>query len=180
MADKEQVVKEKLSHNGIFDFSALYAFMHAWLRDEEGFGVTEEKYSEKVSGNARDIDFKWVAAKTISDYFKMEHQIEAEIRGLTDVEVEVNGVKKKMNKGKISIEFKGYIVKDVQSKWDVTPWYRFLRDFYNKYVIPARIDNMTDKIMGDLRKFKDDIKAFLDQMGKRSQSAKIDLWENKP
>jgi len=180
MADKEQLVKEKMGHNGIFDFTALYAFMHSWLRDEEGFGVTEEKYSEKVSGNARDIDFKWVASKTANDYLKMEHQVEVEVRGLTDVEVEIDGVKKKMNKGKIGIEFKGYIIKDQGSKWDVTPWYRFLRDFYNKYVIPARIDNMEDKIRADSKKFKDDIKAFLDQMGLRSKSAKIELWEHKP
>lgn len=180
MADKEQISKEKVNHNGIFDFAALYAFMHSWLRDEEGYGVTEEKYSEKVSGNSRDIDFKWVAVKGISDYFKMEHQIEVEVRGLTDVEVEIDGVKRKTNKGKISMEMKSYIVKDVASKWDITPWYRFLRDFYNKYIIPAKIENLEEKIKGDIRKLKDDIKAFLDQMGLRSKTTKLDVWANKP
>ena len=101
MADKEQIIKEKVAHSGIFTFSDLYSYMHDWLKEEEGYGVIEERYSEKVSGASREIDVEWSAAKRISDYFKIELKIEFEVNGLTDVEVEIDGVKKKSQKGKI-------------------------------------------------------------------------------
>src|SRR3972149_7754904 len=106
MVEKDQIIKEKLDHAGIFNFSELYTFMHMWLKDNL-YGVNEEKYSEKVSGAARDISFEWKATRKMSDYFKIEHTIKVEIAGLTEVEVEIDGKKKKMNRGKIAMEIKG-------------------------------------------------------------------------
>ena len=105
--------------------------------------------------------------KKISDYFKMDFTLEFDVKDLTDVEVEIDGVKKKMNKGKITIELKGYLTKDVESKWDVSPMYRFMRDFYNKYIVPNRVENMQDKIIADTKKFLADVKMFLDVVGKK-------------
>lgn len=168
MADKEQVIKEKLVNTGIFNYPAVYSYMYDWFKIQEGYGVTEERYSEKVSGNSRAIEAKWVIAKKISDYFRMDFTLEFDVKDLTDVEVEVDGVKKKMNKGKITIELKGYLTKDVESKWDVSPMYRFMRDFYNKYIVPNRVENMQDKIIADTKKFLADVKMFLDIVGKKA------------
>ena len=166
MADKEEVIKERIEHSGIFDFSAFYSYVHEWFK-EENYGVVEEKYNEKISGNTRDIKFEWLATKKISDYFKSETKLRFDITGLTDVEVEIDGTKKKTNKGRIWLEIKGNIIRDPESKWDVSPFFRFLRDFYNKYIIPARVDKITDRIKDDVRDFKDDLKAYLDLTGKR-------------
>lgn len=167
MVEKDQIIKEKLDHSGIFNFSDLYSFMHAWLKDNL-YGVNEEKYGEKLSGNSRDIGFEWKAIRRISDYFKIEHTIRVDVSGLTDVEVEIDGKKKKMNKGKIAMEIKGVIIKDPKNTWDETnPVYKFLRELYDKYLIPNRITAMENKIEGDVRAFKDEVKAFLELSGKR-------------
>jgi hypothetical protein len=167
MVEKDQIIKEKLDHSGIFDFTELYGFMHTWLKDNL-YGVNEERYSEKVSGAARDISFEWKATRQISDYFKIEHTIRVEVVGLTDVEVEIDGKKKKMNKGKIAMEIKGVLIKDPKNTWDETkPFYRFLREAYDKYIIPARVKAMEDKIEDDVRAFKDEVKAYLELSGKR-------------
>jgi len=167
MVEKDQIIKEKLDHAGIFNFSELYTFMHMWLKDNL-YGVNEEKYSEKVSGAARDISFEWKATRKMSDYFKIEHTIKVEIAGLTEVEVEIDGKKKKMNRGKIAMEIKGVLIKDPKNTWDETvPVYRFLRETYDKYIIPKRITSMEDKIESDVRAFKDEIKAYLELTGKR-------------
>ena len=60
MAEKEQVLKEKLEHSGLWDFKGFYSFAHSWLKEED-YDVEEGKYSEKVSGNSRDINFEWKA-----------------------------------------------------------------------------------------------------------------------
>ncbi len=166
MAEKDLLIKEKVESSGLFDFPGLYSFAHSWLR-EEGFGVTEEKYSEKISGNEREIDIEWKAIKGLSDYFREEIAIKFEIKGLSDVEVEVDGKKKKMKKGKVTVELKGALVTDPSSKWDAQPLTKFLKDFYNKYIVPARIESLQFKVRGDTTDFKERLKAYLDLAGRR-------------
>lgn len=167
MADKDLVLKEKVEGSGLFDFPALYKFAYSWLREQEGYGVVEEKYAENITGGSRNIDIEWTATKGFGDYFKIQIKLKWEVKGMSEVEVEVDKVKKKMNKGKVTIEFKGELVRDPESKWETTPFYRFLRETYNKYIIPSKIDDMRLKVMSEVRTLKDEIKALLDLSGKR-------------
>ena len=169
MVEKDQISKEKMGHSGIFDFSALYSFMHDWFKDEL-YGVIEERYAEKVTEKGRTVNFEWKATKLVTDYFKFELAIKMEIKDLIDVEVEIDGKKKKMNKGGVDMEVKATILKDPESKWDTTPVLRFLREVYNKYIIRARIDALEEKIKSDAVTFKDEVKAFLDLTGKRKSA----------
>lgn len=167
MVEKDQVIKEKLDHSGLFNFAELYTFMHSWFKNNL-YGVNEERYTEKVSGATRDIAFEWKATKKISDYFRIEDGVKVDVMGLSDVEVEIDGKKKKMNKGKITVEIKGIMLKDPKNTWDETvPVYKFMREVYDKYIIPQRIEAMTDKIESDVRAFKDEVKAYLELTGKR-------------
>ncbi len=83
------------------------------------------------------------------------------------MEVEIDGKKQKTNKGSVQIEIKGHIIKDPDSKWDVSPFVRFIRDVYNKYIIPGKVEAIENIIFADVSKFKDEMKAFLELMGKR-------------
>lgn len=166
MVEKEEVIKEKISHSGIFSFSEFYSYAHSWLKDED-YGVAEEKYNEKVSGNTRDIAIEWKATKQTSDYFKESWKIEFEVEGLTDVEVEIDGKKKKTNKGKVTVNIKAALLKDPESKWGGSSFNRFLREIYNKYIIPKRLENVQERIISDVKDFKEELKAFLELTGKR-------------
>lgn len=166
MAEKDLLINEKVEFNGVFDFEEAYAYAFEWFKEEE-YGLIEEKYKEKVVGNGRDIEFEWSATKRISDYFKIEIKTKVRVDGLTDVEVEAEGKKKKSNKGRIEIGIKGVLIKDPDSKWDSTPFYKFLRDIYSKYIIPGRIDQMEDRVKDDVRDFKEKMKLFFEISGKR-------------
>jgi hypothetical protein len=166
MADKELIVREEVEHSGLFDFKSLYSFSHAWFADEK-YGVDETRYSEKVSGDSRNLLIQWMASKILSDYFKYEIQIDFEVKNLTEVEVDINGSRKKMNKGSVKISIKGALVKDHESKWETSTTNRFLRDVYNKFIIPSRVNDMRIKVSTDVKAFKDEVKSFLDLIGKR-------------
>lgn len=166
MADKDTILKEKVSHSGIFDFAGFYKYAYDWFEDE-GYGVIEKKYTEKVVGNARNIYMEWVADKSFGDYFKVVFELKWWIDNLTDVEVEIDGEKKKMNKGVITLEIKGDLLKDPASKWDASPALQFMRQIYNKYIVPQKLENMGLKTMADAQTFKDELKAYLDLTGKR-------------
>jgi len=166
MVQKDQIIEETMEHAGIFDFAAFYSFAHSWFK-EERYGVTEEKYSEKVSGDARNINIKWLSSKDFDDYFKIEIEILFSIKDLTDVQVEIDGEKRKMNKGTIALKIRGTLTKDYESKWDPSPVTRFLRDVYNKYVIPQKVNDMKSMVQQEVTVFKDELKAFLELEGKR-------------
>ena len=106
MSEKDLVVAEKLEQEGLFDFKAFYQFCHSWFRDEL-YGVDELEYKEKVKDTSREIKFKWMATKDISDYFRNTIEMECLVKDVVDVEVEIDGKKKAMNKGKIEVKFKG-------------------------------------------------------------------------
>jgi hypothetical protein len=167
MSEKTEVIKEKIGHTGVFSFKGLYSFMHEWLKEQENYVVKEDGYSESITGNKKNITFKWLSAKQMSDYFKVEIEIKAKISDLADVEAEIDGEVKKTNKGKVEMEIKGVLNKDPASKWDSVMFYRFLRDVYDKYIIPSRVNNMEDKVMTDVVDLKEQIKAFLEIEGKR-------------
>lgn len=166
MAEKEQILKEKVEFTGIFDFAAFYGFAHSWFK-ELGYGVIEEKYSEKAKGDSRDITVEWKASKDISDYFRYEYKLKFEIEGLGDVEVEIDGERKKSNKGKATVEITGTLVMDKDAKWETSPFNRFMRDIYNKYIIPARVDAMREEVANKARQLKEDLKMFLSLTARR-------------
>jgi hypothetical protein len=166
MAEKDQLIKEKLEHVGLFNFDDLYSYAYSWFK-EESFGVTEEKYSETHTGSGKNVTVEWKCAKGMSDYFKIEIGVKMEMQGLIDVEVEQEGKKKKTNKGRASIEIKGTLVQDPSSKWDETPTYKFMRELYMKYIIPGRVDTMEDLTKGAVRDFKEKLKVFLESSGRR-------------
>lgn len=167
MAEKQEVARERVRFSGIFDYPGAYSFAHSWLYDEKLYGVIEERYNETVKGNARDIFIQWKATRTLSDYFRIELRIKIDITGLSDVEAEIDGEKKKMNRGKIEVDIRGILVRDPYSKWDTTPVSRFFRDVYNKYIIPGKIETMEQRVATVVKDFKDEIKAFLELSGKR-------------
>ena len=166
MGIKDVLIKEKLEDSGIFTFDEVYSYAYTWFKDE-GFTLVEEKYQEKVTGNAREIKFEWVGTKDLSDYFKEELKVKVEVEAMTDVEVEIDGKKKKSNKGKIKFEVKGTLISDKASKWEASPFYAFWREVYNKYLISARVDALEDKVKDDVVDFKEKIKALLENSGKR-------------
>lgn len=166
MADKELLLKDKTEHSGLMNFAALYSYSHGWFK-EQGYSVDETKYSEKSDGTKRDITVEWNVTKTLSDYFKIDNKFKMEVSGLIDVEVEIDGVKKKMNQGKITLEMKGNLITDPDSKWQSSPFNRFIRDIYNKYVIPSRMNDMRGLVVGDVQSFMEEMKSFLELLGRR-------------
>ncbi len=166
MAEKDLLLKLKTEYSGIFDFPAFYSFAYSWFLGEK-YDVDEEKYSEKVSGNERGIVIEWKSTKKVSDYFKLEIKVKYEVEHLVDVEVEVDGKKKKMNKGKITINVASTLISDYESKWDANPTLRFMREIYNKYIIPGRVDGMKSKVFEDTNNFLEEAKAYLELTGRK-------------
>lgn len=168
MVERDPVIKEKLKHTGLGDFKGAYKFAREWLAKED-YEVTEESYSEKVSGNSKDLDIEWVATRKLTDYYKVVFKLKWKLIALTDVEVEIDGKRKGMNKfAELSIEMRGVLEKDYDSKWEHSAFEKFFKDVYNKYVVIERTKEKEKWIRESIQEFKEEMKAFLELTGRTS------------
>jgi D-hexose-6-phosphate mutarotase len=166
MSEKDIIVKEQLKYSGFGDFKAIYNYAHDWLKNEE-FSISEDKYQEKIKGDAKEIEIVWKISRKLTDYFKIEGDVKIKIDGMKDVEVQIDGKKKKMNEFQtFTMDVKGTLVKDYQNKW-ASPSSKFFKELYDKYIIPNRTEKMEAKVEETIQKFKDEIKAILELTGKR-------------
>ena len=167
MSEKETVFSSKIKYKGIFSFKDFYKFCHEWLTEETALGITETKYSEKLSGDAKDIEVEWSGSKNMTDYFKFEAKISFKIEGLTKVDINKGGAKVSTNNGSVEVGIKGSIIRDVDGKFETTAFKKFLRDIYEKWVISEKIENYEEKIISGCDEFLSQAKAWLDLEGRK-------------
>lgn len=167
MAEKDKIFSSKIKYGGIFPFSEFYKFCYDFLSEDLGFDIVEDKYAEKLSGDSKNIDIEWTGGRGVTDYFKFEVKVSFKIVGLTNIEIDRGGVKEKSNKGSIEVGISGTIIRDPKGKFEATPFNKFLRGIYEKWVITNRISEYEGKLAGACNEFLSQTKAYLDLEGKR-------------
>ena len=167
MAEKEIMFESKLTSKGIFSFKDFYRFCYDWLVDETGLDIIEKKYIEKLQGDVKEIEVEWGGVRKVTDYFKFDVSVKFRVTQLKDIEISRNGVKEKTNQGSVEIKVKGILIRDYQGKFERTAWRKFLRATYEKYIIPARVEQFEDKLIGDMDEFLAQAKTYLELEGKK-------------
>ncbi len=165
--EKDKIFSSKVKYSGVFIFSNFYKFCYDWLVDEFGLKVVEEKYTEKIKGTSKDVEFHWVGTKEVTDYFKFELKAKFKVDGMEDVEVVQDKIKAKMNKGRIEVGISSTLIRDYKGKFEQNAFKKFLRGIYEKWVISSRISQYEEKLVGNSDEFLSQIKAYLDLEGKR-------------
>jgi len=162
MAEKDKIFSSKIKYDGVLSFKELYKFCYQWLTEETGLDVIENKYSEKISGDSKNIKVKWSGSRKVTDYFKFDIDVDFEVSNLTTIEIQRDNRKIKTNKGSIEISIKGTLIRDYEGKFEKTSTQKFMRGIYEKWVIYSRIKEYEGKLVGDCDEFLSQAKAFLD------------------
>ena len=167
MAEKDNILSAKVKHTGVFDFKETYKVLYNWLIDEN-YDMNEKTYKEVVgAGGAKELEIEWEALRKVSDYFRFQLKVSWHIIGMTSVEVEIDGVKQKMNKGQFELGVKAILIKDYENKWEDRALWKFLRSIYDKYIIKERQDQFEGKLIGEMDNFLAEAKAYLALTGRR-------------
>ena len=167
MAEKDKLFSTKIKYSGIVNFSDFYKFCYEWLRDETGLLISEDKYTEKIIGDGKNMEIEWTGTRDVTDYFRFEVKASFRITGLTNVEVTQEGKKIKINKGIIELTVKGNLVRDYKGKFEKNAMQKFMRAMYEKSVIASRVEEFQEKIISDCDDFLSQAKAYLDLTGKK-------------
>lgn len=165
--EKDRIIRTKIKHNGIFDFKEIYRILFDWILDMD-YDINEKAYKETIgAGGAKELEVEWEAVRKVSDYFKFNIYARWHIVGMTTIEVEIDGVKKKMNKGQFELEVSCSLIKDYENKWEKRPLLKFLRTFYDRYLIHDRQDMFEGKLVREMEEFVGQAKSFLALTGTR-------------
>ncbi|MEK6847653.1 MAG: hypothetical protein AABX50_00835, partial [Nanoarchaeota archaeon] len=120
MPERETIFSSKIKYTGIFSFKDFYKFCYFWLKDELGFEIMEDKYTEKIEGDSKKIELKWTCKKKLTDYFRFDAEVEMKAEKIKEVEVNQSGIKVKTNEGAIEVSIKGILVRDYNGKFETT------------------------------------------------------------
>jgi len=167
MSETETVFSSQITYNGIFSFADFYKFCYDWLTEEIGMLIKEDKYSEKLAGDSKNIEVKWTCEKKITDYFRFDAKVVFIVSNLKKVEITNGGQKVETNSGMIRIKIEGILVRDYLGKFETSAFNKFLRGIYEKWVITSRIEEFKERIIKDSDEFLLQGKAYLDLEGKR-------------
>src|SRR4030042_6064776 len=112
MVEKDKIFSSKVKYEGVMDFKEFYKFCYKWLTEETELDLVENKYSEKITGDAKGIKVEWTGTRKVTDYFKFQIEVKFEVLNLTNIEITREGKKIKMNNGIVEMTVKGTLLRD--------------------------------------------------------------------
>jgi hypothetical protein len=157
---------QTLKYKGIFDYPGLLKTAWTW-GTRQGYEMHEVKYKHKVPdirGAEQENIFRgW---RKVNAYLKVWIRFDTRAEYLKDVDVIVDGNKKRLTQGKIKIKFSGYLELDYNNKFESSAFLEGLRSFYHKFVIRTTIQNVyEDMLYYRLYKLNHKIKEHLQVEG---------------
>ncbi|MEK6826513.1 MAG: hypothetical protein AABX90_02710 [Nanoarchaeota archaeon] len=161
MVQRDTIVPNvKIKDKSIFSLEELYKLLYRWF-ELRNYDFQEKEYKdEDTGGGPKHLEIRWYAERKINDYFKFVIETSFLVRGLEKVEIERGGIKIKTDKGEVELKVKAYILKDYENRWE-TGFMRFLRGFYEKFIIRSRIEDLENELYEETYSYMDEIKAFL-------------------
>lgn len=166
MAEKNKVRGSKVRHVGTFDFKETYRVLFEWLL-EKGYSVNETIYKEIVQANGKEVDIWWDATKRVSDYVEFLITTRLHPLAMVKTEVEIGGVKQKIDQGDFTIEYTANLVKDPKTIWDTDNFTKNLRRWYDIYLVRERMEKYEVKLVEEYQEFLEYAKSFLLLTGKK-------------
>ena len=154
------VYDEFVKYSGPFELRELYMLIDRFFK-EHHYDKNEKKHYEKRTKDENYIELVLEPFKTVSDYVKLNINMEIFIRNLVDIEIEEGGKKKTLQQGEISIRFRSFILKDYEGKWEAYPWMIFIREMVDKFIYKMHINEFSGELANDTALLKNQLKSFL-------------------
>lgn len=131
------IPKQRVQYSGVFDWDALYKFIVSWYKDRN-FELAEKGYKVKPGGS--EIEVTWEGSREETSYVRFKTITYVHIWDMHDVEIIDGGIKKKMTKARLSIDFSGQVELDWQNQYEKTKFLQGLRKFFRRFIFSDTTD----------------------------------------
>jgi len=161
MAERRLVIDHmRLKYEGLFDLHELYKLIDNWLR-EKAFDKRELRNQEHVKPDGKYVELILMPWKKITDYARHVIRIEIKVFNLTEVVVERDGQRVKMNQGRVDILFDAYLDTDYEDRWEQKPFYFFMRTIFDKFIYRTYSTQFEELLVENVHQLHTAIKSFL-------------------
>ena len=161
MAEIKTLIDGKsLSYEGVFNLREMYKLIDKWFKDH-GYEKQEIKNWEDVTEKEKQIIIEIIPYKKVSDYARLDIRIFMIFSKLTEIEVEKDNVKIKMNKGRAEFYLDAYVITDYENKWETRPIFHFMRNVFDKFIYKMYMSNYDGEVIRDCTEVENEIRSFL-------------------
>ncbi len=150
----------QLSYDGLLNVNELYMLVDKFFRDHL-YDKREAQNMEKVEPKGKYIELELIPYRKMTDYVKFVIRIRIHMFNVTDVEIEKDGQKVKLQKAKINMVFDGFLETDYEGRWEGKPEYVFLRTVFDKFVYKIYTEKFEKQLEEDVHNLHTQIKSFL-------------------
>ena len=155
--ERDYVCKNlSIGFEGVFCLDEFYRFAKGWFsKYKYDFGEVEYREIQRSKGS-KDVHIKWYAEKKYNDYIK--YVVETDIV-MEDVR-EVKAKKKNTCECRMKLKINGYLLKDYEEKWIMSPLFKFLREVYDKFT-GSELEKCSSELNEEAKKFTNELRAYL-------------------
>ncbi|MEM4282158.1 MAG: hypothetical protein QXU88_00735, partial [Candidatus Woesearchaeota archaeon] len=130
-----------IRYAGLFQKEKLLRTVRGWLLSERYlFSEPKHKYSSSPTGATLEVRFE--GDRKVTSYVRFKIVVDILINEMKDVQVVKDGIQTVLQEGKILIETKGTLELDWQNRFGGSKFLQGLHDFYLKYIIKKKIDEV--------------------------------------
>lgn len=150
----------KFEYEGLFDLQKLLYKIDE-LTIKKGYARVEKERSQKVGQNGKDFFIELRPTKKPHPYHMLMIKIKIYAEDVKIVDVKIDGVSDKLERGKVKIIFDGWEYTDFMFRWEQKPWYHVARNVFDKFVYKF-IGKYSGTVVEDTHYLYDNIKAYLE------------------
>ncbi len=130
--EKIELKRLTLQYSGLFDFEGLLALLTDWSKNY-GYLWHESDYKHKVpSPFGGEQELYWTIKKNVTPYIRFEIKLYMHVFDNREVEVEINGKKKRLTSARLYIWFDPSMSIDWQNRFKGGKFIAWLGQAYNK------------------------------------------------
>ena len=161
MAEYNKAYQTKtIKYSGLFNINKIHKFLIEWIK-QNGFIMFEGMTQEQVFTNEKQLTYNYKPYKNFTDFAKAVIYLDVSMNNITDVTIEEDNKKKKMQKGNIEISVTGFIETDYENKWETKPFYYFLKIVFEKFFLGGHRSYYESFVKKSCQTLYEDTKAML-------------------
>jgi hypothetical protein len=161
MSEKKLIISGlKLNYVGLFNLHELYSIIERYFKDM-GYDKDDKKHEVKVFKEGKTIDIDMRPYRSVSDYAKLVIKMVLSVQDAKDVVVKIDGKDVKLQEGKISFTFDGFVITDYEKRWVTNAMAYFFRVLIDKYLYSGYIKEFDDLCREDINLLYNEISSHL-------------------
>ncbi|MFH0876296.1 MAG: hypothetical protein V1859_10245 [archaeon] len=160
--EAQQIVSGmNVNYSGIFSFNELIGMIDRFFK-KKGYERITHEFKETVFKTGKSVSFRIRPFKEIKGKnVRREIQLWLNISDLTEFTKDIDGVKVKLNKGKIDARIDAHLLFNLRGRWECRAEYIFIKTLFDKFLMKPSAKDFAGDLKKEAFEFKSELSSFL-------------------